>query len=151
MERADPQKIGLRFRFPYFLAHILNWFPSSKRIKPFPTTHLGSRQYSACSWLRDSRACWIKKARRRKQNGRKLPTFRVPFTFASSPLSESLEQARQYWDIRYDIWKIRVGVSGMLHEIFTLVWTKICDFSQPNFGPELMFSRGEWKNSNAKP
>ena len=59
----------------------------------------------ACSRLLNSRGRWIEKARTRKQNGRKLgrggasfsllpipPTFRVPFTFASSPLSESLEE-----------------------------------------------------------
>ena len=59
----------------------------------------------ACSRLLDSRGRWIENARTRKQNGRKLgragasfslfptpPTFRVPFTFASSPLSESLEE-----------------------------------------------------------
>ena len=52
----------------------------------------------ACSRLIDSRVRWIEKA----QNENKTegnwgepapPTFRVPFSFASSPLSESLEQA----------------------------------------------------------
>ena len=67
----------------------------------------------ACSRLWDSRVRWIEKACwTQNKNGRKLgrggarlsftfyflffpasPTFRVPFTFASSPLSESLEQA----------------------------------------------------------
>ena len=54
----------------------------------------------ACSRLRDSRAGRIEKARIRKKNGRKLflffpprPHFRTPYTLASSPLSESLEQA----------------------------------------------------------
>ena len=56
----------------------------------------------ACSMLRDSRARGIEKARtRKKKNGRKLflfypprPHFRAPYTFASSQLSESLEQAK---------------------------------------------------------
>ena len=39
----------------------------------------------ACSRLRDSRVRWIEKAR----------TFRVPFSFASSLLSENLEQAME--------------------------------------------------------
>ena len=42
-----------------------------------------------CSRLRDSRVRWIEKAR----------TFRVPFSFASSSLSESLEQALWKTDI----------------------------------------------------
>ena len=60
----------------------------------------------ACSTLRDSRARWIEKAEHKNKTGGNwgekgqfffffpAPTnFRVPFTFASSPLSESLEQA----------------------------------------------------------
>ena len=63
----------------------------------------------ACSRLRDSRARGIEKARiiKKKTGGNwgegeaflflffpPRPHFRAPYTFASSPLSESLEQAR---------------------------------------------------------
>ena len=60
-------------------------------------------RFDPISRLRDSEVRGIKKARTRKKKekkkktGRKLfsrpLTFRLPFTFASSPLSESLEQA----------------------------------------------------------
>ena len=43
----------------------------------------------ACSRLRDSRARWIEKIKREEAAP---PTFRVPFTVASSPLSENLER-----------------------------------------------------------
>ena len=46
----------------------------------------------ACSRLRDSRARWIEKIKREEAAP---PTFRVPFTVASSPLSENLEQATE--------------------------------------------------------
>ena len=46
----------------------------------------------ACSRLRDSRARWIEKIKREETAP---PTFRVPFTVASSPLPESLEQATE--------------------------------------------------------
>jgi len=71
---------------------------------PIPTTHDREVQALACSMIRDSRVREIEKARTRKQNGRKLGRerakitcsyFRLPFTRASSPLSESLEQATQ--------------------------------------------------------
>ena len=48
-------------------------------------------QEIACPRLRDSRVRWIEKAQTRKNNGRK-PFFPLDFD-ASSPLSESLEQA----------------------------------------------------------
>ena len=49
----------------------------------------------ACSRLRDSRVTKKKKKKREETEERKgaQPTFRAPFTFASSPLSESSEPA----------------------------------------------------------
>ena len=47
----------------------------------------------ACSRLRDSRVRWIEKAQTAKIK------LRVPFSFASSPLSESLEQALEQANI----------------------------------------------------
>ena len=57
--------------------------------------------YIACSRFRDSRARGIEKARtttkkKKKQEETGERGIRVPFTFASSPLSESLEQANFY-------------------------------------------------------
>ena len=50
----------------------------------------------ACSRLRDSWARWIESVKT-KVKREEIGTFRVPFTFASSPLSESLEQAIKPW------------------------------------------------------
>ena len=58
----------------------------------------------ACSGLRDSRVCDIEKARNGCETGERFPAtapfrqiarsyFRAPFTYASSLLFESLEQA----------------------------------------------------------
>lgn len=68
---------------------------------------LGSIGEACSSWLRDGRGREIEKARIRKENGRKVSSFfpstalfsritrsylRVPFTYASSLVSESQEQ-----------------------------------------------------------
>ena len=69
--------------------------PSNQRLWPDSEQTL-RHQYEisvaeslACSRLRDSRARWIEKIKREETAP---PIFRVPFTFASSPLSENLEQ-----------------------------------------------------------
>ena len=69
--------------------------PSNQRLWP-DSEQILRHQYEisvaeslACSRLRDSRARWIEKIKREETAP---PIFRVPFTFASSPLSENLEQ-----------------------------------------------------------
>ena len=51
-----------------------------------------TQKYRACSRLWDSRVCWIEKGFLFPAP----PTFHMPFTFASSLLSQSLEQANKY-------------------------------------------------------
>ena len=70
----------------------------------------------ACSRLRDSRVRWNanmkKKKKKREETGERKgaqPTFRAPFTFASSPLSESSEPAgEQVAKKRTGKWKKRI-------------------------------------------
>ena len=64
-----------------------------------PIEKIKTHKNLACSRLRDSRVRWIEKANtkiKQVETGESAPpTFRVPFSFASSPQSESLEQANK--------------------------------------------------------
>ena len=83
-----------------------------------------AREKVACSRLRDSRARGIEKTRT-KTGGNFFspprPHFRAPFTFASSPLSESLEQASEKG----------VGREKGKRKKFPLVYFRVCTFSIP--------------------
>ena len=61
----------------------------------------------ACSRVRDSRARWIESA---KTKIKWKETGRVPFTFASSQLSESLEQASI--DVKFIFDSVLLGLSS---------------------------------------